>query len=446
MARHFFFSACMVAFLAVSLSGYSADITVTGDMEVSKTTSLKTSGKGITFPDGTRQTSAPLVYAETLFISPRGTTAENGIALLDAMGAITDATGSKRYLIRLEGGVYNLAVESLSLKPFVDIEGAGQEATFITGNKDSNSSGVINGASYCELRNLTIEHTGGGEFAIAFYNSSTYPRLTRVTIKASNANSAYAMHNTSGYPTIDQATFLASGTAQFNCAVYNAGSALPTLKNTAARASGATINFAIWNTDHSHAVLQNVTAEASGGEDCHGILNDESNPKMFFITSSAHGGSVGNNGIENVSSSPTMAGVTASASGGQYNYGVYNSESSSPLMIDVSATATGGSEAHGIYNHSSAPAITNVYAEGTGASLNASGMTNYAESSAYAVSVDRSTFKGGTASVSNHANFTLTIGLSKLDGPASLAGTYHCFACFNGSYAALDADCQPIAP
>ena len=77
-----------------------------------------------------------------------------------ALDSITDASDTNRYLVWVAPGVYN---ERVTMKPYVDIEGAGEQVTRITYGGSSNpDTGTVVGANDAELRFLTVENTGGG--------------------------------------------------------------------------------------------------------------------------------------------------------------------------------------------------------------------------------------------------------------------------------------------
>ena len=78
-----------------------------------------------------------------------------------ALDSITDASDTNRYLVWVAPGVYN---ERVTMKPYVDIEGAGEQVTRITYGGSSNpDTGTVVGANDAELRFLTVESTGGGQ-------------------------------------------------------------------------------------------------------------------------------------------------------------------------------------------------------------------------------------------------------------------------------------------
>ena len=92
-------------------------------------------------------------------------------SIQSALNSITDAGDANRYLIYVAPGVYS---ERVTMKPYVDIEGAGELNTRITfTGSTQNDTGTLVGANNAEVRFLTVENTGGNSHAIAIYNSSS---------------------------------------------------------------------------------------------------------------------------------------------------------------------------------------------------------------------------------------------------------------------------------
>ena len=77
--------------------------------------------QGDTGPQG----PAGVAYKRTVVVSPVGTSAENGQALLNALAGIT-ASAADPYLLKLEPGVYDLGASPLTMKQYVDVEGSGE--------------------------------------------------------------------------------------------------------------------------------------------------------------------------------------------------------------------------------------------------------------------------------------------------------------------------------
>jgi hypothetical protein len=216
-----------------------------------------------------------------------------------AVNSITDASTINPYLVVIGPGVYTIT-QTLVMKPYVHISGSGEYFTIIKGaistSSEDESSAVISGSNHSALSSLTVENTGGSNFAIALYNNTASPRVSNVTVLVYGG---YTSHG-----------------------VYN---------------------------DHSYPVMTDVTAVTSGMSNSYGIYNNHSSPVMTGVSvNTGWGTSIG---VMNNYSSPVMTNVTATASG-TTTYGVYNN-SSSPVMNNVTATAT----TYGVYNNSSSPVI-----------------------------------------------------------------------------------------
>jgi hypothetical protein len=160
-----------------------------------------------------------------------------------ALASILDAAADNHYLIYVAPGVYT---EQVTMKPYVDIEGAGELTTKITftGNA-SYDTGTLVGADNAELRFLTVENTGGADYAVAIYNSSASPRLTHVTASASGGTYNYGVYNSSSSPAMTNVTASASGGTN-SIGVDNVSSS-PTINNSVISASGGSSNYGIYN-------------------------------------------------------------------------------------------------------------------------------------------------------------------------------------------------------
>ena len=149
-------------------------------------------------------------------------------------------------LLKIMPGVYNVGENSVQMQSYVDIEGSGENATKIVGNPSSYNTGIVNGASNAEIRLLTVEHTGGGFYAIAVYNENASPKMSNVTATASGGTSNYGIANDS--------------------------SSSPTMNKVTSTASGGTNSYGISNCSSS-STMTNVTATALGGINNIGIFN-----------------------------------------------------------------------------------------------------------------------------------------------------------------------------
>ncbi len=106
--------------------------------------------------------------------------AKNGAAfhsIQAALDSITDATEDNPYLVYVAPGVYE---EQIDMKPFVDIEGAGEALTKIVSGRDY----AISGSSHAELRSLTLEGAASCE-RVLWVGSGQSASVSDVTIRAS---------------------------------------------------------------------------------------------------------------------------------------------------------------------------------------------------------------------------------------------------------------------
>jgi hypothetical protein len=173
-----------------------------------------------------------------------------------ALDSILDASSGNPYLVWIAPGVYT---ETVTMKPYVDIEGAGQLATKIThAGSGANTTGTVITASDAELRSLTVENTGGAAYAIAIFNSGTSPRLTDITVAAAGDNniSAAVFSSAAASPSISRATLTTSGAGFNHHTLYSVGSSTPTVSNSAITAiGGATNNYGVLGTVNSTTTI-----------------------------------------------------------------------------------------------------------------------------------------------------------------------------------------------
>ena len=159
--------------------------------------------------------------------------------------AAISASAADRYLIWVAPGTYT---ESVTMEPYVDIQGAGEVVTKITyGGSGTWNLGTVIGADNAELRFLTVENTGGNTYAVAIYNGSASPRITHVTCVASGGTTTtYGVRNITGSPVMTNVSVSVSGSAT-GIGIYNGTSSAPELTHVTVSASDASNNYGIWS-------------------------------------------------------------------------------------------------------------------------------------------------------------------------------------------------------
>ncbi len=421
-----------------SIQSIAANGTVTCESDDNTT---YTAGDGLALA-GTTFSAKGSSYANVVVVATSG---GDFTSIQAALNSIT-GTANSRYLVWVAPGTYT---ETVTMKPYVDIEGAGELLTTITySGSVSVLTGTVIGADNAELRSLSVANTGGADYATAIYSLGVAPRLTQVTASAGGASTSNAgvYNRLSAAPIMTRVTASGSGGVR-SYGVFNFQSS-PTMAQVSASASGASYNYGVMNSTSSPAMMNVtafanslpggnstgvhnqeslptmtfITATASGGNNSWGVVNWTSSPTMTYVTASASGASVDNIGVRNTAVSfPTMLWVTASGSGGTYSYGVRN-EASSPRMTQVNATASGGTNSWGVSNESASPTMWFVTATASGASGDNIGVRN--ETSSPTMTQVTATGSGGVGSygVRNAAGSAPT--MTQVSATAS-GGTYN---------------------
>lgn len=269
--------------------------------------SLSGAGSQITFSNGTIQTTAGQpAFKRTVVVSPVGTPAPcspgpsdflaNGTALVAALNSICNggcpASQANPYLLKIEPGIYDLgncntASCRLDLCSYMELEGSGPLVTTIQGGIDSSQvtggSGVVNGADWSALRNVTVGNYGTGTDQIAIYNKNltNYMLIQNVGVGAIGAGTnnfgVYNENCPKGTVMMIQANVqLQNGTTQYG--VYNDFSS-PTINNSIIQITGGANDYGIYNTNslnsnYSALIFGSTSISIYNGTAVYGIYND----------------------------------------------------------------------------------------------------------------------------------------------------------------------------
>lgn len=365
---------------------------------------------------------------------------------VDAMNKIQEwcptlSAAKPRCLLKIMPGVYSLGARVLKMREYVDIEGAGETMTLISGEAATGleygaaSTGLVVGASNAEIRFLGISATDEP----AIFNDNASPLLTHLAISATTGNpyyEVYGIYNIASSPRVTDVSIYTT-IGGFSAGIYNSAASAPRMQQVQITAKGGLAETGVYNLDSSPEMID-MSITVSEGEGCEAVRNYHSSPRMHNIYAAASHCAFGATGIANYASSPVMTNVTASAEFSNWSVGISNVSASSPVMTNVTAIATDGSDTCvGILNMSSSVVLSNVTASGI-----YNGMT--CESNAgdnVRIVVDRSTFTGAT-SVASAEGTILQIGGSKLAGPVGGNGRISCVDSYNGDYLPLNNVCQ----
>ena len=154
-------------------------------------------------------------YARTLVVAASG---GDFTTIQAAVNSITDASATNPYLIWIAPGIY---AETVTLKPYVHLQGAGRDVTVLHGNITDNDGSPVDKAAlildtHTSVRDLTVHNTGsGGQTRVGILVPSRRSDVRIANVSVSN-----------------------EGVATSSVAVWLAGSA--TLENVTATAFGGT--------------------------------------------------------------------------------------------------------------------------------------------------------------------------------------------------------------
>lgn len=224
-------------------------------------------------------------YARIIVVAKSGGDFTSPIA---AMNSIKDASATKRYLIYIAPGVYFLGETPLNFKSYVDVTGAGQDATTLTG---SNADGLLRLDDHPRsiLKDLTVS-SGGPTVHVSGDAQAT---LRQVTINGDSVALRSESWNYAKRPVIRiEDSIITSGldgSAGF-ASIFASRSILTIVNSTVESSTVAIHNFS------SNISIIGSTVKANGiyGDDATGIINRGSIGRVITRSSEIVGIGVGN--------------------------------------------------------------------------------------------------------------------------------------------------------
>lgn len=404
-------------------------------------------------------------YANTILVSPQAGANEtqNGTAILTALNSITNASASNPYLLQIEPGVYDLGTNNLTMKPYVDLQGSGENVTQISAAASGASSeATLIGSNNSEVRDLTVTNRGGAGYAQAILagagiNNSF--KVNRVTINAGNGSTYSAgIFNNQGSPLIQNSTIAITSTATSTCyGINNSGNAALIINNRITvncNANNSSVSYGIYSNNSSVVSLQNnlINVSNSGVGDTYGIRNDGSTGTIetssINITTTASGGGYGVSAGDLIGGSSLLANSYITVTAG-FGYALQNNGVSSGTnytmtvhssVVTVSSSNSSSGSAVDLNNkgYSYIQNSTIIALPSVGGSYGAINIAN--------AFIDSSNLKGGNYSifglVSGGNPPTTNVGSSKLEGNIGAGGTFKCVSSYNASYTALSSTCS----
>jgi hypothetical protein len=306
----------------------------------------------------------------------------------EALGSIADNGPDSVYLVWVGPGVYS---ETVMMKPYVHIQGAGQEVTVVTSTVTNSgynqTQGTLVLTRNVSLRDLTVVNSG---------------------TDTSNA-ALLATTGTTGTLVAD-VTARTQGAGQYNDGIYLTGGA--------------------------HVLLLDVTALAENGTvSNHGLYSAGANTILRGGFFTGRGKSAFASGLANGGGTLEAESVTALGEGDSGNSGLDNGCGGARTVLrGGSFTGRGGSVAYGIDNDYcgtlKAERVTALGEEAT----TTYGLHNKGTGGSGVVTVTHSVLEGATAPVYNSTPGSVTLYHSQLTSgnPVTGAGTTTCVAVSRG--------------
>jgi hypothetical protein len=302
-----------------------------------------------------------------------------------AIDSVADAAAGNPYLVWVAPGVYS---ETVTMKPYVHLQGAGQEATVITSAASSGwlpTEATLILASDVSLRDLTVGNSGAGDRNVALLATAGVTRTLAagVTARAQGSgtyNYTIFLTGSGTGVTLQQVTALGENGASANYGLYNFSGAAATLRGGSFTARGGTIAYGIYN-GVSGATLEaeNVSALGeNGSSDNRGLSNYLGAATLRGGSYTGRGGTEAR-GISTSGSGATLEAESVTALGnGNSSYGLRNYDGAAATLRGGSFTGRGGMNVGGIYNSGSGAMLEteSVTALGENGNSNNYGLSN----------------------------------------------------------------------
>lgn len=144
-----------------------------------------TGSSGLPGPQGEPGPAGPAgpagSYTRIKIVSPADSPQESGEALRTALTSLPDASADQPLLLFVEPGVFDLGTEGLRMRPYIHVQGSGQGLTVVRSHAEE---ATLQAADNTELRELSVEHTGGTPQAVALSSAASGFQARDVVVSA----------------------------------------------------------------------------------------------------------------------------------------------------------------------------------------------------------------------------------------------------------------------
>jgi hypothetical protein len=370
-----------------------------------------------------------------ILVNGDGAPADNGAALAAAMAAITDASADKPYTIRLSPGLYDVGTGGLDVKPFVELQGSGEDRSILTAPgshdlspNDGGTYGTVRPAGGSSVRSLTVRNSGGpSTIAVGIEIGDGTARVSDVTVDVgggSDDNIGITPNHFATAPRLelDGATIdvAAGGIGGGIGALASDQYDVIAVRDSSVDVTGAGFGIVADASSASGSRIRVSDTEvtvAGGGT----ALGGKANGQMMFDDVSV-----------TVTGGTTTVGIGGSGSGFH------------PVLQDSTISVSGGSSSNkgfdGAQSFSATVQGSRITASGANATAMELGLGPTDSGSAF---VDGSVLTATTIVNSINAGTVVKVGASKLAGTTIVngAGTFVCVASYESDYSLLSSTC-----
>ena len=222
-------------------------------------------------------------FTRTTIVNNTGSPAADGASLLSALSGLSPAPNYlNRWVIELEGGIYDVGTTAIVLPDYVSLHGSGIYTTIIRGSVGPPPGfllgGLVEGASNSEIRDLTIQCLSNKEVTScqALSLEEANARLTDMRILSSGEGSGahWGIRTFNSAPILDRVQVLvnASVGADNYGVVYGGTSTLNIQRSSITARNSSSNNMAILlKEDTQYSVMADSTITAVGGFEAAGI-------------------------------------------------------------------------------------------------------------------------------------------------------------------------------
>ncbi len=324
-------------------------------------------------------------YQNVVVVAKSGGDYDSVQAAVDSVG---DASAGNAYLVWVAPGVYS---ETVTMKPYVHLQGAGQEATVVTSTASNNVTtptlATLVLTHHVSLRDLTVGNSGAVTLSVALLalDGTTQTLVADVTARAMGNgihNCAILLDGNGTDLTLQNVTALAEN-GSYNFGLHNKNDPIATLRGGSFTARGGIGSRGIHNTLSATLKAENVIALAENGSIANYALGN-TDGAMATICGGSFTGRGGNNsrGFKNVGSGTILKveGVTALVEDSLHNFCLINKDGATATLRGGSFTARGEStNSRGIANsgNGSMLEVESVTALAKDGSTNNDGLYNY---------------------------------------------------------------------